>query len=145
MDCWFPPTPTKKTVLYDHFPFEFLLELIDNLAIKFQEVEDIAPSLLEVVGSEQMLLEECADLLHQALNTQVRFHQKQNEYLLDRHKLSSIQSFVCGNMLRLFTWCYAVLTVLDIPNCVGDGRQPEGTTFTPEKSSQKKNMKAINR
>jgi len=75
-----------------------LLELIDNLAIKVQEVEDVAPSLLEVVGSEQMLLEECADLLHQALNTQVRFHQKQNEYLLDRHKLSSIQSFVCGNM-----------------------------------------------
>jgi len=44
---------------------------VEKLSEKFQEVEDIAPSLAEVVGSEQMLLEECANLLHQALNMQV--------------------------------------------------------------------------
>ncbi|KAG2536632.1 protein SNOWY COTYLEDON 3-like [Panicum virgatum] len=49
---------------------EELLPSVEKLYEKVQEVEDVAPSLLEV-GSEQMLLEECADLLHQALNTQV--------------------------------------------------------------------------
>lgn len=58
-----------------------LLELIDNLVIKVQDVEDVASDLVEVMGSEQMLLEECAELLHQAHNMQVRFYQKQNEYL----------------------------------------------------------------
>lgn len=93
MDCGFPPTPKKVVVSMIIFLSSSLLELIDNLAIKVQEVEDVASSLAEVVGSEQMLLEECADLLHQAHNMQVRFHLKQNEYL-NWHKHSSIQSFI---------------------------------------------------
>jgi hypothetical protein len=78
-----------------------LLVLIDNLAIKAQEVEDVA-CLAEVVGSEQMLLEECADLLHQALNIQVQFHQKQNDTLIGIN-LVPFNHSLCGDMLRFFT------------------------------------------
>jgi hypothetical protein len=67
-----------------------LLELTGNLVIKVQEVEHVASNLVEVMGSEQMLLEECAELLHQAHNMQVRFHQKQNEHLDQRKLISSI-------------------------------------------------------
>ncbi|XP_025794411.1 protein ENDOSPERM DEFECTIVE 1-like isoform X2 [Panicum hallii] len=49
---------------------EELPHSVEKLSGKAQEVEDVA-CLAEVVGSEQMLLEECADLLHQALNIQV--------------------------------------------------------------------------
>jgi len=118
-----------------------LLELIDNLAIKFQEVEDIAPSLAEVVGSEQMLLEECANLLHQALNMQVRFHQNKMNTLIGINSVLFNHSYVA-----ICLAFYVMLRCTDgirHSNCVGDGRQPEGTTLAPEKSRQRKNMKAI--
>ncbi|RLM69067.1 hypothetical protein C2845_PM17G10960 [Panicum miliaceum] len=86
----------------------------EKLSEKAQEVEDVASSLAEVVGSEKMLLEECADLLHLALNMQV------------------------------FYMTLRCTDGLDISNCVGDGRQPEGPTLSPEKSSQKQNMKIFN-
>ncbi|OEL30897.1 Protein ENDOSPERM DEFECTIVE 1 [Dichanthelium oligosanthes] len=53
---------------------KFLEELspsVEKMSGKVQEVEDVAFNLAEVMGSEQTLLEECADLLHQAHNMQV--------------------------------------------------------------------------
>jgi len=59
----------------------YLLGLIDYLAImKVEEIEDVASELNNVVSNEQVLLQECADLLHQAHDMQVWFYQ--NKLLL---------------------------------------------------------------
>ncbi|RCV41874.1 hypothetical protein SETIT_9G169500v2 [Setaria italica] len=50
---------------------EELSHSVENFSGKVQDVEDVASDLVEVMGSEQMLLEECAELLHQAHNMQV--------------------------------------------------------------------------
>jgi hypothetical protein len=59
-------------VIFIHIYF---LGLID-LAMKVEEIEDVASELNNVVSEEQVLLQECTDLLHQAHDMQVRFHQK---------------------------------------------------------------------
>ncbi|CAN6287537.1 unnamed protein product [Urochloa humidicola] len=46
--------------------FEELSHSVEHLSGKVQEVEGVASELAEVMGTEKMLLEECADLLHQA-------------------------------------------------------------------------------
>ena len=51
-----------------------LLGLIDYLAMKVEEIEDVASEHNDVVSSEQVLLQECAELLHQAHDMQVWFH-----------------------------------------------------------------------
>ncbi|CAN6298566.1 unnamed protein product [Urochloa humidicola] len=51
--------------------FEELSESVENLSGKVQEVEGVASKLAEVMRTEQMLLEECADLLHQAHSMKV--------------------------------------------------------------------------
>ncbi|ONM07268.1 QWRF motif-containing protein 6 [Zea mays] len=48
----------------------YLLGLIDYLAMKVGETEDVASELSNVVSDEQVLLQECADLLHQAHDIQ---------------------------------------------------------------------------
>ncbi|CAN6292707.1 unnamed protein product [Urochloa humidicola] len=53
------------------FLLSSLLELIDNLVIKVQKVEGVASELAKVMRTEQTLLEECADLLHQARSMKV--------------------------------------------------------------------------
>jgi len=59
-----------------------LLGLIDYLAMKVGEIEDMASELNNVVSNEQVLLQECADLLHQAHDMQVWFNQKQTNTLV---------------------------------------------------------------
>lgn len=67
-----------------------LLRLIDYLTMKVEEIEGVASELNDVVSNEQVLLQECADLLHQAHDMQVWFHQKQTNTL------------VCINLVLLY-------------------------------------------
>lgn len=46
-------------------------------------------------------------------------------------------------MLRFSHMLYVDLTVLGIPNYVGDGRLPQDPSDAAEKSNQKQNMKAV--
>lgn len=88
----------------------YLLGLIDYLAMKVGETEDVASELSNVVSDEQVLLQECADLLHQAHDMQVWFH-----YCFDLGKLSSVLSKSYAKKCLGFSTCYAELTVLGIP------------------------------
>ncbi|CAL4943201.1 unnamed protein product [Urochloa decumbens] len=51
--------------------FEELSHSVEHFSGKVEEAEGVASELAEVMGTEQMLLEECADLLHQAHSMKV--------------------------------------------------------------------------
>ena len=77
-----------------------LLGLIDYLAMKVGEIEDMASELNNVVSNEQVLLQECAALLHQAHGMQVWFRQKQTNTLVYINLVLFYQNPMCGETLK---------------------------------------------